>query len=107
MVHRGGALVRSGYETTSSQVHQLSEGEIATVVEQAGRRVRIIAPVEGWVSVETKDGVTIMRPTAIQRRGYKKEAFESHFDASAQRISGQSATKESKFERLKAFGSSE
>ena len=28
-----------------------------------------------------EDGVTIMRPTAIQRRGYKKEAFESHFDA--------------------------
>ncbi|CAL1167099.1 unnamed protein product [Cladocopium goreaui] len=88
VVHRGGALVRSGYETTSAQVHQLSEGEIATVVEQAGRRVRIISPVEGWVSVETKDGVTIMRPTTIQRRGYKQEAFESHF--------------ESKFERLKA-----
>ena len=34
------------------------------------------------------DGVTIMRPTTIQRRGYKQEAFESHF--------------ESKFERLKA-----
>ncbi|CAK9111411.1 Dehydrogenase/reductase SDR family member 1 [Durusdinium trenchii] len=88
VVHRGGALVRSGFETTSSQVHQLSEGEIATVVEQAGRRVRIISPVEGWVSVETKDGVTIMRPTTLQRRGYKQEAFESHF--------------ESKFERLKA-----
>eukprot|EP00439_Symbiodinium_sp_Y106_P037934 s2524_g4.t1 len=88
VVHRGGALVRSGYETTSAQVHQLSEGEIATVVEQAGRRVRIISPVEGWVSVETKDGVIIMRPTALQRRGYQQEAFESHF--------------ESKFERLKA-----
>ena len=37
---------------------------------------------------ERQDGVTIMRPTAIQRRGYKQEAFESHF--------------ESKFERLKA-----
>ena len=39
---------------------------------------------------ECQDGVTIMRPTAIQRRGYKQEAFESHF--------------ESKFERLKARG---
>eukprot|EP00434_Breviolum_minutum_P045851 symbB.v1.2.041200.t1/scaffold7917.1/size8705/2 len=84
VVHRGGALVRSGYETTSAQVHQLSEGEIATVVEQAG----LLVSEQGWVSVETKDGVTIMRPTAIQRRGYKQEAFESHF--------------ESKFERLKA-----
>jgi hypothetical protein len=36
----------------------------------------------------SQDGVTIMRPTTIQRRGYKQEAFESHF--------------ESKFERLKA-----
>lgn len=34
-----------------------------------------------------QDGVTIMRPTTLQRRGYKQEAFESHF--------------ESKFERLK------
>ena len=42
------------------------------------------------LSEECQDGVTIMRPTAIQRRGYKQEAFESHF--------------ESKFERLKARG---
>ncbi|CAE8622324.1 unnamed protein product, partial [Polarella glacialis] len=94
VVHRGGALVRRGYETNTSQVHQLSAGEIVTIVEQCGRRVRIIAPVEGWVSTETKDGVQIMRPTTV-RRGAQNEAFQDHFEqkfaklkAKSQRDSG-------------------
>jgi hypothetical protein len=85
VVHRGGALVRSGYETNTPQVHQLSAGETVTVVERVGRRVRIISPVEGWVSTETKDNVQIMKPTAVNR-SHTDEAFEHHFESKFNRI---------------------
>jgi len=80
VIHKGGALVRKGQETSSPQVHQLTVGEVVTVVDLLGRRAKIISPVEGWVSTETKDGVQIMKPCALQSGAKKAEAFENHFE---------------------------
>lgn len=89
VTHRGGALVRSGRDTDTPQVHQLSAGEVVTVVELAGRRARIISPVEGWMSVETKDGVQIMRPCHLQTRQAQSQAFERSFEKRFARLKAQ------------------
>mmetsp|Transcript_14902 Transcript_14902/g.32853 ORF Transcript_14902/g.32853 Transcript_14902/m.32853 type:complete len:510 (+) Transcript_14902:276-1805(+) len=89
VTHKGGALVRAGYETTSAQVHQLAAGEVVTMVELVGRRARIISPVEGWVSTETKDGVQIMRPCTMQRKSVQNEAFEQMFEQKFNRLKNQ------------------
>lgn len=86
VIHKGGALVRSGYETTSAQVHQLAAGEVVTCVDLVGRRARIISPVEGWVSTETKDSVQIMRQCAMQRKSQQNEAFEHMFEQKFNRL---------------------
>jgi len=86
VVHRGGALVRSGFETTSGQVHQLSAGEVVTVVELIGRRARIVTPIDGWISIETKDGVQIMKQCALQRKSQQNEAFENAFERKFQKM---------------------
>jgi len=88
VIHKGGALVRSGYDTSTAQVHQLGVGETVTIVELVGRRARIIQPVEGWISTETKDGVQIMRPCTMQRRSAQNEAFEHMFEQKFNRIKG-------------------
>jgi len=89
VTHRGGALVRAGYETTTSQVHQLAAGEIVTVVEIIGRRARIVTPVDGWLSTETKDGVQIMRQCHMQRKSQQNQAFENMFEQKFQRMKDQ------------------
>lgn len=48
VVHRGGALVREGYETNTPQVYQLDHGQTIAIVELRGRRARMV---EGGVSV--------------------------------------------------------
>lgn len=88
VIHRGGALVRAGYDTSSSQVHQLAAGEVATVVELHGRRARIITPVEGWVSTETKEGVMIMKPTSLPS-SRRQEAFQAAFEQKFSRLKAQ------------------
>ena len=40
--HRGGALVREGYDTTTPQVAQLNYGESIVIVELQGRRARMV-----------------------------------------------------------------
>jgi len=92
VTHKGGALVRSGYETTSSQVHQLDAGEVVTIVELVGRRARIISPVEGWVSTETKDGVQIMKPCTLQRKSQQNQAFEHMFEQKFNRLKHQTGS---------------
>lgn len=89
VTHKGGALVRAGFETTTAQVHQLSLGEIVTVVEIQGRRARIAVPVDGWVSTETREGTQIMRPCRVQRKGQQNEAFEYMFEQKFNRIKNQ------------------
>eukprot|EP00391_Amoebophrya_sp_Ameob2_P013851 CAMPEP_0178989410 /NCGR_PEP_ID=MMETSP0795-20121207/4347_1 /TAXON_ID=88552 /ORGANISM="Amoebophrya sp., Strain Ameob2" /LENGTH=222 /DNA_ID=CAMNT_0020680785 /DNA_START=142 /DNA_END=807 /DNA_ORIENTATION=- len=86
--HRGGALVREGYDTTTPQVHQLNYGEIVAIVELVGRRARMIQPVYGWVSLRTKDGVKILEQKQFQGkvsvRGDK--GFEKAFDERFQKV---------------------
>mmetsp|Transcript_69622 Transcript_69622/g.134285 ORF Transcript_69622/g.134285 Transcript_69622/m.134285 type:complete len:362 (-) Transcript_69622:72-1157(-) len=86
VTHKGGALVRSGHDTSSAQVHQLAAGQVVCTVELVGRRARIIMPVEGWVSTETKDGVQIMRPCTMQRKAHQTEAFEHMFEQKFNRL---------------------
>jgi len=100
VTHRGGALVRAGYETTSAQVHQLPAGEIVTVVELVGRRARLVTPVEGWISIETKEGVQIMKQCTVQRKGQQTEAFETMFERKFQKMKErQSGTSDPRAER--------
>lgn len=62
-----------------------------TIVELVGRRARIITPVEGWVSTETKDGVQIMRPCALQRKSTQNQAFEQMFEQKFNRLKTQAS----------------
>jgi len=71
-------------------VHQLAAGEVVTIVELVGRRARIITPVEGWVSTETREGVQIMRPCTMQHR--TNEAFEHMFEQKFSRLKAQQST---------------
>ncbi|CAD7939785.1 unnamed protein product [Amoebophrya sp. A120] len=99
--HRGGALVREGYDTTTAQVHQLNYAETVTIVEVVGRRARMIQPVYGWVSLRTKDGVKILEQKPFQGkvnvRGDK--GFEKAFDERFQKV--KSAQMEHEYERKK------
>jgi len=108
VTHRGGALVRSGYETNTSQVHQLSAGEVVTVVELIGRRCRIVTPIDGWVSVETKDGIQIMKQCTIQKKAAQNEAFEQRFEKKFSKIKEKqsAATQDPRVERGQSRSSS-
>lgn len=46
----------------SAQVDILGVGSLVYVAETRGPRARILKPVQGWISVETADGVAILRP---------------------------------------------
>lgn len=64
----GGAIVRYGFSTETHQIQQLPQGEVVTVVDVQGRRAQIISPVEGWLSLVTKDGTPILKPCPGCRR---------------------------------------
>jgi len=81
VTHKGGALVRDGVRTSSTQVHQLNTGEVVCVVEVSGRRARIVHPVAGWVSTETQDGVQIMKPCTLQGKSKKRRSIPEQFRA--------------------------
>lgn len=49
-------------DSESKEVCVLNIGEKVEVVRQSGIRVRIINPVEGWCSIESKSGATILKP---------------------------------------------
>lgn len=55
-------VVRKERDIKSEQVRFLSVGDTVYITEKRGRRVKIISPTRGWMSLETTDGVRILRP---------------------------------------------
>eukprot|EP01062_Namystynia_karyoxenos_P056408 TRINITY_DN47364_c0_g1_i1.p1 TRINITY_DN47364_c0_g1~~TRINITY_DN47364_c0_g1_i1.p1 ORF type:complete len:536 (+),score=86.68 TRINITY_DN47364_c0_g1_i1:109-1716(+) len=62
VVYMVGALVREEESPDSTEVITLPMGTQCTIAELRGRRARITTPVEGWLSVSTSSGDTIMSP---------------------------------------------
>jgi len=60
VVDPGGAVVRFSNSLRSKKVGLLRRKEELTVVKEEGRRLRVVSPIEGWVSKSTEDGLTIM-----------------------------------------------
>lgn len=60
IVDPGGAVVRFSSSLKSQKVGTLRKNEELTVVEELGRRLKIVSPMEGWVSKNTEDGLKIM-----------------------------------------------
>lgn len=92
VVHKSGALVRAQLDISSAPVRELYYREEVQVVEVQGRRAHVVAPVEGWMSTETKDGVQILRPRKVQRlltqssfggvdRGYSAQTVTSRSES--------------------------
>jgi len=55
-------IVRQERDLQSSRVGVLTVGDRVFAVERHGRRVRIERPLHGWASMETHEGVEILRP---------------------------------------------
>ena len=63
VTHEDGALDRNNNEETVVEiVGQLATGEVASIVDLAGRRARIIMHFKGWISIAMQDGAQVMRP---------------------------------------------
>eukprot|EP01084_Bolivina_argentea_P309266 534946_1 len=71
-----GALCKTGNELTSKEVCKLPIGSVVTVEEIEGRRCRISAPNEGWLSLHASDGRTI-----LQRGNVKSAAMDKAIHA--------------------------
>lgn len=75
-------LVRESPDLESKRVGVLAVGKEVYVVEKRGRRVRIETPLAGWMSMETTDGVKILRRDLSQlgnsfNRSALNKAFQS------------------------------
>eukprot|EP01065_Artemidia_motanka_P016873 TRINITY_DN20475_c0_g1_i1.p1 TRINITY_DN20475_c0_g1~~TRINITY_DN20475_c0_g1_i1.p1 ORF type:complete len:378 (+),score=101.57 TRINITY_DN20475_c0_g1_i1:61-1194(+) len=57
-----GAVVRDTAELDSNRLAELPQGTDVAVAEIVGRRARIFAPLEGWVSAVAATGDPIVRP---------------------------------------------
>uniref|UniRef100_A0A7S2B8Y1 Uncharacterized protein n=1 Tax=Alexandrium andersonii TaxID=327968 RepID=A0A7S2B8Y1_9DINO len=55
-------IVREDLDLQSPRVGVLAVGDRVLAVERQGRRVRIEHPLRGWASLETNEGVEILRP---------------------------------------------
>jgi len=87
-------VVREDRDIKSAQVRFVSVGETVYIAERKGRRVRIIAPTKGWMSMETTDGVQILRPD-LTLRGVRyspnASAVAQAFQSKAARHAAESA----------------
>ena len=54
--------VRESIDTKSKEIGILNVSDNVEVVEQKGTRARIVSPGEGWCSIESKSGATILKP---------------------------------------------
>ena len=54
-----GVVVRQSEDLESSSVGRLDHNTILDIVQQNGRRGKIVQPLEGWVSINAKDGASI------------------------------------------------
>ena len=52
---------------TSPAVADIDKGTIVEVIEMQGRRVRIISPVNGWISVTEADGTVIIDEVLVKK----------------------------------------
>jgi len=97
VVHKGGALVRAAEDVESEFVHQLKSGDVVTISEIVGRRCRIIAPVNGWVSLRTKtDDIQILKPVpfgSLVNAQQSSGSFENHFEQRFQELKGKQGTR--------------
>eukprot|EP00755_Sulcionema_specki_P016736 Sspe_Gene.10583::Locus_3543_Transcript_1_1_Confidence_1.000_Length_3044::g.10583::m.10583 len=60
VVGSSGAIVRSSVELTSEKIGHLPCGAALEVTEVTGNRARAVIPVEGWVSVRSENGTTLL-----------------------------------------------
>lgn len=58
VTHPGGAILRSSFDVNSDEVVVAKRGEVVTLLEERGRRVRVktVDNICGWASVRTADG---------------------------------------------------
>jgi len=61
-----GALCKADKELASPEVCKLPIGTVVTVAEIDGRRARISAPSQGWLSLHASDGRVILQRTHIK-----------------------------------------
>jgi len=55
-----GAVVRATDSLKSKKLGTLRKNEELTIVEVKGRRMRVVSPLEGWVTSIREDGINIM-----------------------------------------------
>lgn len=79
-------LVRDGIAMDSEQVQVLPVGSLVYVAEAQGRRVRILRPVRGWMSLKTSDGVEILRPDMTYTAGLNSTDIEKVFRSREVRV---------------------
>jgi len=82
--------IRSGESLNSDKVKVLYAGSLVYVSEVRGRRARILRPLEGWMSMQTADGVEILRPDMTYDAGPKKADIEAAFRSPQMRAATQS-----------------
>eukprot|EP01064_Diplonema_japonicum_P031245 TRINITY_DN5523_c0_g1_i2.p1 TRINITY_DN5523_c0_g1~~TRINITY_DN5523_c0_g1_i2.p1 ORF type:complete len:310 (+),score=92.21 TRINITY_DN5523_c0_g1_i2:61-990(+) len=68
-----GVLVRKGEELDSAEVGKLDNKTLIDVVEMKGRRGRLAAPLQGWVSIRAKDGASICQPDYDSDADYSED----------------------------------
>lgn len=73
------AQVRAEESVDSEAVDTLSAGSLVYVAEAHGRRARILKPVKGWMSLQTAEGITILRPDMTYQASPNKTDIQAVF----------------------------
>jgi len=74
-------VVRESPELESQRVGVLPSGKAVYVLEKRGRRVRIESPLVGWMSMETTDGVKILRRDLSAANRFNRSALNKVFQS--------------------------
>jgi len=74
VVGKHGVIVRGTVDIRSPQVGVLPKDQIVSVIEKCGRRVHMSSPLDGWCSVKTGGGQTLLEPCPSFTEGEEVEA---------------------------------
>jgi len=71
--------IRTGESLDSEKVKVLYADSLVYIAEVRGRRARVLRPVAGWMSMQTADGVEILRPDMTYRATPDKADIQAVF----------------------------
>ena len=78
---KAGIIVRAACDISSNELCRYPEGEVLAAVELSGRRAHIVAPIDGWVSVESEKGKALVRCATVEEEEEEVSRCEPRLDS--------------------------